>query len=333
MGAFSQDDAGGTVAAANPALARISHNQNNQSGIRVMAGSVDRRLAADRFNTMEHSSKVALETYDRLWREAVAALAQGKPDIDPYLCDKSGDPRRGVTLVARPSQSVRDRARDYLERLALVCPGQYFYRPEELHVTVLSVISGSQSWRREIRQLASYRAIIGAVLRRRRSFRIRFRGITASPGCVMIQGFPVGDGLAGIRNALRTAFARAGFAGVLDRRYRIHTAHITAMRFRQPGVDAGGLLALLEEGRQMDFGDTHVTHLELIWGDWYASSNIVRTLREYRLKHSASVGVELTTAMGSLAGSRRDTPGARRVGRREESPLRLHGQYNSGVNV
>jgi hypothetical protein len=164
-------------------------------------------IAAIPWNTI----KGALEIYEQLWQDAVLAFARGKPDVDPYLSDKRADTRRGVTLVARPPQSVRDKVRDYLERLALVCPEQYGYRPEELQVTVLSIISGTQSWRGEIRQLASYRAIMGAVLSRQRSFRIRFRGVTASPGSVMIQGFPVGDGLAGIRNELRTAFAAKGF--------------------------------------------------------------------------------------------------------------------------
>ncbi len=229
------------------------------------------------------TTKGALEIYEQLWQDAVLAFARGKPDVDPYLSDKRADSRRGVTLVARPPQSVRDKVRDYLERLALVCSEQYIYRPEELHVTVLSIISGTSSWRSEIRQLASYRAVIGAVLSRQRSFRIRFRGITASPGSVMIQGFPMDDGLAGIRNELRTAFAKDGFSRLLDRRYRISTAHITALRFRPPGVNAAGFLALLQEGREMDFGEMHVTNLQLIWGDWYASANIVRALEDYRL--------------------------------------------------
>jgi hypothetical protein len=100
---------------------------------------------------------------------------------------------------------------------------------------------------------------------------------------MMIQGFPVGDGLARIRNDLRTAFAHEGFDRLLDRRYKISTAHITALRFCQPGLDAEALLAVLEDGRQMDFGEMHVTSLQLIWGDWYASSNVVRTLQEYQL--------------------------------------------------
>ena len=224
-----------------------------------------------------------MEIYEELWNDAASVFARGKVHIDPHLSDKTTDLRRGVTLVARPSPSVRDKVKAYLDRLAQACPEQYFYRPEELHITVLAIISGTDSWRREIRQLASYRPIISEVLGHQHSFKVSFRGVTASPGSVMIQGYPEDDGLARIRNELREAFARAGFDRLLDRRYKISTAHISVLRFRQPGVDGRRLMALLEEGRRADFGEMVVTDLQLIWGDWYASANLVRIFQEYRL--------------------------------------------------
>jgi 2'-5' RNA ligase len=227
--------------------------------------------------------KEKLEIYEKLWNDVASAFERDELQIDPHLSDKTNDLRRGVTIVLRPAPSVRGRVKVCLDRLAMVCPEQYFYRPEELHVTVLSIISGTEFWRREIRQLASYRALISDVLSRRHSFKISFQGVTASPGGVIIQGFPVGDGLAEIRDELREAFVRNGFGSILDRRYKIGTAHLTVMRFRKPGADWKRLASLLEESRQTDFGETEVNGLQLIWGDWYASAGIVRTLEEYRL--------------------------------------------------
>lgn len=225
-----------------------------------------------------------LEIYNQLWKDAVSAFAQGKPDIDPHLSDRAHDLRRGVTIAARPSRLVRDKISDYMTRVAAVCPEQYFYRPDELHVTVLSIISGSELWRREMRHLVACRALITEVLSRQPAFRIKFHGITASRASVMIQGFPAGDRLERIRNELREAFARGGFDRLLDRRYKISTAHITAMRFRHPLVDTSSFLARLEQGRQQDFGEMLVTDLQLVWGDWYASAESVRTLQQYRLR-------------------------------------------------
>jgi 2'-5' RNA ligase len=160
----------------------------------------------------------------------------------------------------------------------------FFHELEELHVTVLSIISGTEFWRKEMCQLLSYRAIISEVLNRQHSFKIRFRGVTASTSNVMIQGFPMCDGLAGLRDELREAFARDGFGGILDRRYKISAAHITALRFRKTSADWKRLVSPLEAGRQTNFGETEVNSLHLIWGDWYASANNVRTLQEYRLR-------------------------------------------------
>jgi 2'-5' RNA ligase len=223
------------------------------------------------------------QIYETLWNDAVSAFGRGEQQIDRHLSDRQNDSRRGVTIILRPSPAVLGRVKDFLDQLARAFPDQHFYRPEELHVTVLSIISGSESWRKEIRQLIPCRAIISEVLSRQRSFRINFRGVTASPGSVMIQGFPTGDGLERIRFELREAFARNGLGGLLDRRYEIRTAHMTAMRFSRPEADWQRLISWLKEDRDADFGETEVRRLQLIWGDWCASAGCVRTLQEYRL--------------------------------------------------
>ena len=119
--------------------------------------------------------------YQRLWSEAVAAFARGEHKIAPHLSDKANDRRRGVTLICRPSALVRDAVTDYIRRLSEVCPGQHFYRPEELHITVLSIISGTELWEREMPRLDACRPIIGEVLSRCQPFKIHFLGVTASP--------------------------------------------------------------------------------------------------------------------------------------------------------
>jgi hypothetical protein len=116
----------------------------------------------------------ARQTYDRLWREAIPHFERGAAQIDPHLTNRAGDVRRGVTLALRLESAVQEAVELFLRQLAVSAPGQYFCRPDELHVTVLAAIH----------------AIIGKVLKRRRPFAISFRGITASQGAVMIQGFP-----------------------------------------------------------------------------------------------------------------------------------------------
>ncbi len=216
----------------------------------------------------------------------MAAFERCAPQLDPNLPAKPKDLRRGVTLAFRPSPTVQASVKTFLEQLIRVAPGQYVYQPEEFHVTVLSIISGTEFWRREIGQLAACRAVINEVLPRQNSFKINFCGVTASPAAVMIQGFPSGDALDEIRVELRQAFARNGLRERLDRRYKINSAHMTVMRFRRPDADWKRLADFLRENRDTDFGAMEVNLIQLIWSDWYASVNVARTLQEYMLRQN-----------------------------------------------
>lgn len=224
-----------------------------------------------------------LEIYEQLWRDASAAFEREEQKIDPWLLEKAKDGRRGVTLLFRPSATALDEAGKYAGRLETVCPGQYFYRREEMHVTVLSIVTVTDLWREEMKRFEKCRHIIGDVLRGQRPFKVRFRGVTASRESVMLQGFPVGEGLEAMRRAVREAFARAGFGDLPDRRYKVSAAHINIMRFCKAGADMKPLLAFLKESRELDFGECEVNRLELIFSDWYASVETMKVLEEYRL--------------------------------------------------
>lgn len=226
---------------------------------------------------------IELEIYEKLWNDAVSAFERGEQKIDPHLPHKSTDRRRGVTLIFRPSAAVQDPVAGFGGKLAETCPGQYYYQPEELHVTVLSIITMTELWELEMERFQMCRPIIGEALRAQRPFKIRFQGVTASLDSVLIQGFPLSDGLATIRTALREAFTRAGFGDMLDRRYKVTAAHISLMRFSRPCPEMKRLLAFLKENRETSFGECEIDKLQLILGDWYASADKLQTLEEYRL--------------------------------------------------
>jgi 2'-5' RNA ligase len=221
--------------------------------------------------------------YEQLWSKTKAALESGGLRVDPLLRGKTGDPRRGATLVARPDTGVRDRVETFLREAAAICPGQHFYQPAELHVTVLAVIPGSESWRKEIRRLPACRTALNEVLKNCRAFSVKFRGVTVSPEAVLIQGFPQDDVLARLRDELRSALQNRGAGENLDRRYKITAAHLTVMRFANPKADWKRLLDFLSAHRETDFGETRFQSLQLIWNDWCASAKTVRVLREYQL--------------------------------------------------
>ena len=221
--------------------------------------------------------------YEHLWNEFVRAIERNDLELDRHLLNKAQDFRRGLTLVFRPSQKVEDAIRPFLRQLTEAAPGQYFYRPEEFHVTVLSLIPGSENWRDQFHHLTAFQSVIDQVLQRHRRFAINFRGVTASPGAVMIQGFPEDDTLARIRDDLREALRQARLGEQLDARYKIQTAHVTVMRFCNAKLDGKRTLELLKAWRTTDFGEASVEYLGLILGDWYASADTARTLRGYNL--------------------------------------------------
>jgi len=226
----------------------------------------------------------ARRIYERLWRKTGARLKSGQMRIDPRLRDKAGDDRRGVTLVARPDAGVRRKVVKFLREAAAICPGQHFYKPSELHVTVMAIIANSELWRKEIHQLPACRAVLDGVLKNCGPFRIDFHGVTVSPDAVMIQGFPAEDVLSRLRDEIRAAFRKAGLGENLDRRYQTVTAHLTVMRFSEPAADWRRLFDFLQAHRETDFGVTRFKALQLIRGNWYASAGLVRVLQAYPLR-------------------------------------------------
>ena len=229
-----------------------------------------------------HLSEVA-RLYEKLWREAVTAFERGGPQLDPFLKRRGADQRRGLTLIARPKSETCDRVAKFLRKIAEVAPGQYYYLPAELHLTVLSVIPASDAWQKSMHRLPEYLAVLDTVLRNRPAFSIAFRGVTASLEAVMVQGFPAGNTLKQLRDDLRAALTRRGLGEKLDRRYKVVAAHLTVVRFSTPMTDWQPLQVLLTAHRKTDFGECQIRSLQLIENDWYASSDTVRTLREYPL--------------------------------------------------
>jgi 2'-5' RNA ligase len=232
---------------------------------------------------MDSELTAAQTIYEELWSKTAAARESGGLRVDPLLRKRTGDPRRGATLVARPDSGVRNRVETFLREAAAICPGQYFYQPAELHVTVLAVIPGSESWRETIDRLPACQAALDEVLKPGRAFSLKFRGVTASPEAVLVQGFPRDHILAQLRDDLRRALRDHGVGDNLDLRYKIAAAHLTVMRFSTPGADWKRLFDYLQAHRETDFGETRFQSLELIWGDWCASADTVRVLQEYRL--------------------------------------------------
>ena len=225
----------------------------------------------------------AAQIYDQLWDQALARFADGEAQIDQQLIHREADRRTGITLIARPGAEVVERIGQLAAELRAIEPEQYFYQPDELHVTVMTLVSASDSFDLRRAPIATYHAALGQLFRRAYQFSIRFRGLTASPSAVLIQGFVDNHYLNQLREAIRQELGHAGLADHLDVRYRIATAHCTTMRFRARPRDLPRLVRQLRAARERNFGSATIDRIDFVANDWYMARDRVQLLASYRL--------------------------------------------------
>ncbi|MFD1466731.1 2'-5' RNA ligase family protein [Hymenobacter caeli] len=214
--------------------------------------------------------------YDAMRTAAIAAIARGEAEID-NLIDSPHDTRYGLTLLARPPARVTSAIEGLLADFRRIEPDQYYYPAADTHLTVMSIISCYDGFQLAMIDPIKYVDLVGTITRNARPFRVKFAGLTASAGSVIVQGFPWGDGLETLRQDVREAFRSAGLQQSIDQRYSIQTAHATVIRFRKPLLDAARVLAAIEKYRAWPIGTFEVDRVELVANDWYQrTANTVR---------------------------------------------------------
>ncbi|HYG24422.1 MAG TPA: 2'-5' RNA ligase family protein [Verrucomicrobiae bacterium] len=233
---------------------------------------------------MTPSASALSQHYDTMWAESFPAVREGAVEIDPVLERGSADLRRGVTLLFRPSSQVLASIDRFLSELKACEPDQYFYRPDELHVTALSLFTATERHTAFTARIDDYRAAVQDALAGAPPFSVQFRGITASRGAVLVQGFPASAGLEEIRGRLRGSLQSRHLAEGLDRRYRLVTAHCTAARFRKPLARPQEFASILAQHRATDFGKAQVRELSLMTSDWYMSASTQRLIETVLLR-------------------------------------------------
>lgn len=222
------------------------------------------------------------EHYRQMYEDSLSVIRSQDPQTDE-LIDSPEDTRRGITLLTRPPQEVKAAVHAMLERLRGLEPDQYYYPDEDIHLTVLSIITCRSGFTLEEIVPQDYIRLIQNTLRGLPPIRIRFRGITLSPGCVMIQGYPNDDTLNRFRDRLRDAFRNSPLRQTLDQRYTLRTAHSTIIRFRRPFRDTDAFLSALESCREQDFGSFRLDRMELVLNDWYQRRENTRELGFFQL--------------------------------------------------
>lgn len=221
--------------------------------------------------------------YNSLYKNSVEKIKKGILEVDP-LIDSSADNRFGITLLARPPLQVKERIQQFLQELRNIDNQQYYYPDSDIHITIMSVISCYEGFMLKNIHLPDYIDIIEKSIQDIQSFPVQFKGITASPSCVMIQGFLQTEMLNSLRNNLRTNFRNSHLEQSIDKRYAVHTAHATVVRFRKDLSNTPEFIKVLENYRHYNFGTFQVTNPELVLNDWYQREEHVQKLHSFKLK-------------------------------------------------
>ncbi|WP_026730324.1 2'-5' RNA ligase family protein [Flavobacterium denitrificans] len=223
------------------------------------------------------------EHYNQLYKTSSEAISAGKYAIDSELKNES-DSRFGITLLIRPSDEVKANMQLFLNELKAIEPKQYYYPDSDIHITVMSIISCSEEF--QLTQISpnDYIQLICKSMVDADKIKIHFKGVTASPSALMIQGFPTDQTLDNLRNKLRENFKNSELQQTIDSRYTISTAHSTVMRFQEPLQNPKKLIEITDKFRDFDFGEFDVKNLELVYNDWYQRKSTTRVLGNFGLR-------------------------------------------------
>lgn len=224
------------------------------------------------------------EHYNTLYKTSVRKISSDNYEIDP-LIRADNDARFGISLLIKPPLEIKNEIQKFLHELQTIEPNQYYYPNTDIHITVLSIISCYEGFRLSNIKVSDYVSVIGNCLRNTQNMRLGFKGVTASPSCIMIQGFNEDGRLNVIRDNLRRNFKDSKLEQSMDQRYMIQTAHATVFRFTAKLKQKEEFLDLIEKYRAHDFGTFEVNSLELSYNDWYHREELVIKLDDFKLKN------------------------------------------------
>jgi 2'-5' RNA ligase len=221
--------------------------------------------------------------YSQMWVNSIDRFKHNNCETDPLIHDAT-DMRRGITVLSYFDNLVGVKISNFLQELKLIEPEQYYYPNNELHLTILSIISCVNGFKLSDIDVDAYVSIFKETIQDSGGFNVKYKGITVSPSCILIQGFCDNKQLSHLRNSLRVNFKKANLVSTIDSRYEIATAHTTAVRCVARFRNSNNLMKLLSKYKDYDFGTLEVNSLELVFNNWYQNLSITKNLSSLKLK-------------------------------------------------
>lgn len=224
------------------------------------------------------------EKYEGMWRDSIDLFQKNQCQLDNAIHSME-DTRRGTTLLSYflENSVLTNNVCQFIQQLVQLEPEQYYYPANELHLTVLSIISCVSGF--QLSNIHSERHIeaIQMALSEINAFEIDYQGITVSPACVLLKGFPADESLNKLRECLRISFDRCNIEHSIDTRYRISTAHTTIMRCQARFQQPEQLVTFLNTYKNEHFGSLTVKNLHYVFNNWYQQRSITQALRHFQI--------------------------------------------------
>ncbi|MEI6896491.1 MAG: hypothetical protein V5786_03190 [Psychromonas sp.] len=221
--------------------------------------------------------------YDGMWDNAIQRIKDDKYEVD-HSINSSEDSRRGLTVLSYFSHDLGVAIRKLLDELKDIEPEQYYYPNNEFHLTVSSIITCFKGFQLSDIDVKAYSDAFEQAVKDIGPLKIRYLGITASPSCILIQGFPDNEQLNLLREKLRLNVNKANLYTTIDLRNERSTAHATVVRFRSPLRNRDEFIKVLSKYRTSDFGTLEVDRIDLVFNNWYQNLSVTKQLSSCELR-------------------------------------------------
>lgn len=221
--------------------------------------------------------------YDEMWERFEKSIVSNQYEIDKNI-NSSRDLRRGITALSylnENSLKTTEKICAFTEEIKEIEPSLYVQPVNEIHLTILSIISCVDGFTLSSIDENRYMEVFQESMRTAEPITIQFKGISASPSCIVIQGYSDKDRLNELRDSLRNNFRDAGLHYTFDTRYKLTTAHSTVVRFSNEINNCPQLLKFCQENRERDFGRVELSSFDLVYNDWYQSLGNTIRLSKY----------------------------------------------------
>lgn len=223
--------------------------------------------------------------YNGMWDNAIQRIKEDNYELD-NLINTAADTRRGVTVLSYLNSDIGSSIREFLDELQGIEPDQYYYPDNEFHLTVLSIITCVKDLQVSDIDVQAYANAFKQAVQEIGPLKIRYSGVTASPSCILVQGFPDNAQLHDLRNKLRSSFKKAKLYTTIDLRYEISTAHTTVLRFKSALRNSTQFVEVLSKYRKKDFGTLEVDRLDLVFNNWYQDLSLTKHLASCVLENN-----------------------------------------------